>query len=384
MHGEVVYQQRFAVENDGTRIAGYDVVTCVPCGAVYADGIPSQAAIDAYYRESSKYEYLETAGEQPDWQLRWHNDVVDSLVSFLPDTNAHIVDIGCANGDLLGMLADRGYRHVLGVDPAPGSSEAAERLHGVRVIAGDVLALPPEAQGADCVILSAVLEHLRDVREALRVVTAALAAKGVVYVEVPDLGDFASTVVPPFQQFSVEHINYFTAGSLLNAAAFAGLESVRHWSAARHVGPAVEPSLCAVFQRQAGQLREFKRDAEGPLAVRDYIAVSSALEREVDLRIRALVGDGVPVILWGVGTHALHLLGTTSLREANIVALVDANPRLHGVRAAGRVVASPESVAARTEALLICSPLRQDEIVRMARERYAMSNEIITLYDTGA
>jgi len=30
--------------------------------------------------------------------------------------------------------------------------------------------------------------------------------------------------------------------------------------------------------------------------------------------------------------------------------------------------------------MLICSPLRQDEIVRMARERFAMSNPVLTLY----
>jgi hypothetical protein len=45
-----------------------------------------------------------------------------------------------------------------------------------------------------------------------------------------------------------------------------------------------------------------------------------------------------------------------------------------------RWVAGPETVASRPEALLICSPLRQDEIVQMARERYAMSNSILTLY----
>jgi hypothetical protein len=68
------------------------------------------------------------------------------------------------------------------------------------------------------------------------------------------------------------------------------------------------------------------------------------------------------------------------LRNANIVAFVDANPRLHGMRVGDARVAAPETVAGRPEGLLICSPLRQDEIVQMARERFAMSNQILTLY----
>ena len=377
---EAVYRQRFAVEDDGTRIAGYDVVVCRPCGAVYADGIPSQKALDAYYRDSSKYEYLEEQGEPPEWLTRWHTDLVDSLTPYLTSADAKIVDVGCGNGDVLGMLRRAGYERVLGVDPAPSSPGAARRLHGVRVLVGGVMTLPEEANGCGCMILSAVLEHLRDVRGALTAVAAALAPHGLLYAEVPDLERFPTQIVPPFQEFSVEHINYFTAASLVNAAARVGLEPIAHWQAVRQVGPSAEPSLCALFRRSTPQARPTPRDTSGEAALRRYVASCAECEEKVAVRIEELVHAGTPLIVWGMGTHALHLLESTSLRRANILALVDANPRLHGLRVGERSVVGPESVASRPEALLICSPLHQDEIVRMARERFAMSNPVLTLY----
>lgn len=380
LDAQPVYRQRFAVEDDGTRIAGYRVVVCRPCGAVYADGIPSQQALDAYYRDSSKYEYLEEQGESPEWVTRWHTDLVNSLTRYLASTDAKIVDVGCGNGDVLGMLRAMGYERVLGVDPAPGSPEAARRLHGVRVLTGGVMALPEEARGADCIILSAVLEHLRDVQDALTTFAASLAPDGLLYAEVPDLERFPTQIVPPFQEFSVEHVNFFTAASLRNAAASAGLEATSHWSAVTQVGPSVATSLCALFKLSAPDTRPITRDTSGEVALRRYVAACAESEDTVALRIEELVKAGTALIVWGVGTHTLHLLESTSLREANIVALVDANPRLHGMRVGERTVAGPESIASRSEPLLICSPLRQDEIVRMARERFAMSNPVLTLY----
>ena len=377
---DAVYRQRFAVEDDGTRIAGYDVVVCRPCGAVYADGIPSQKALDAYYRDSSKYEYLEEQGESPEWQMKWHAALVDSLRPHLPSQDTLIVDVGCGNGDVLGMLKKAGYRRLLGVDPAPGSPEAARRVHGVRVVSGSALALPAEVRGAGCIIFSAVLEHLRDVRSAMVAAASSTASDGLVYAEVPDLERFDADVVPPFQQFSVEHINYFTLISLENVAASAGLDLVVHWNAVRQVGPSAEPSLCALFQRSTPRARPTSRDVSGETALRRYVAACADSEKEVAGRIEELVDAGTPLILWGVGTHTLHLMESTSLHKANIVALIDANPRLHGMRVGDATVAAPETVAGRPEAVLICSPLRQDEIVRMARERYAMSNSILTLY----
>jgi SAM-dependent methyltransferase len=381
---QLVYRQRFAIDDDGRRITGYDVVACGGCGAVYADGIPSQAALDAYYVAASKYEYLERDGEPPVSQTETHRDVVEGILDLLPDPATRIVDVGCGNGDVLGLLRRAGCTALLGVDPAEHSAAAARRLHDIEVVRGSIFSLPPQASQAGCILLIAVLEHVREVAAALRELSGMLAADGLLYVEVPDLGRFDSDLSMPFQQFSVEHINYFTAASLAAAAAAAGLELAQTRLALRHTGSTPEPVVCSVFRHAAATPTAVTRDRVGPAAARRYVARSEAEEARVRARLSRLTADGAPVILWGAGTYMQHLLAQPPLADAAIVAVVDANPRLHGVRVAGHVVTGPEALAGRAEPILIGSPAHEDDIADMARRVYGLRNPLLSLREPAA
>ncbi len=381
---ELAYRQRFAIEDDGTRITGYDVVACGGCGAVYADGIPSQSDLDAYYVAASKYEYLERDGEPPASLTETHRDVVEGILSFLPDHRTRIVDVGCGNGDVLGLLRSAGHTDVLGVDPAEHSAAAARRWHDVEVVQGSIFSLPPQAAEAGCILLIAVLEHVREVAAALREVSGMLATDGLLYVEVPDLERFDSDVSMPFQQFSVEHINYFTADSLAAAAGGAGLALVHTWRALRHTGSTPEPVACCVFTPAAAEAAAVPKDRGGPAAVRRYVARSEAAESRVRARLSRLTADGAPLIVWGAGTYVQHLLAQPPLADAAIVAVVDANPRLHGLRVAGRVVTGPEALAGRDEPILVGSPAHEADIADMARRVYGLRNRLLSLREPSA
>ena len=377
----LIYRQRFAVEDDGRRIAGYDVVACEKCGAVYADDIPSQRALDGYYAAASKYEYLERCGEPPAALDESHRQMVEQLLPLLPDRSTRIVDVGCGNGDVLGLLRRAGFPDVLGVDPAEHSAAAARRLHGVEVVSGGLLALPKGVGPAGCVLLSAVLEHVREVADALRGVSELLAADGLLYVEVPDLERFASPGSLPFQQFSVEHINYFSAASLTRAAAGAGLGLSKTWPALRHTGSVSEPVVCSVFRPdRAAPERSAARDHDGPPAARRYVALSQARENDVLERCKRLTAGGRPLIVWGAGTYMQHLFARPPLAGADLVAVVDANPRMHGVSMAGHLVTGPEALAGRPEPILIGAPAYEREIVDMARRVYGLRNELYSVF----
>ena len=61
------------------------------------------------------------------------------------------------------------------------------------------------------------------------------------------------------------------------------------------------------------------------------------------------------------------------------MAIVDANPRLHGVVVAGRTVTGPEALAGRGEPILVGSPAHEAEIIDLARGAYGLNNEFISL-----
>ncbi len=192
------------------------MVTCGRCGAAYADGIPSQQQFDDYYRDVSKYEYHQRSGEESEFDRVRMEVIADIVGPLVPSNDSRILDIGCASGRLLYLLAERGYPNVLGLDPSPACVETARRLHGIDVLQGHLGQFPALPYTFDVVVLVGVLEHIRDLAEAMRHVRSILSPGGIVYVEVPNALEFVRWPNAPFQDFSVEHINFFAPVSLAN------------------------------------------------------------------------------------------------------------------------------------------------------------------------
>jgi hypothetical protein len=76
----------------------------------------------------------------------------------------------------------------------------------------------------------------------------------------------------------------------------------------------------------------------------------------------------------------LRLLETTNLREANIRAFVDSNPKYVGENLHGVKIISPENLIGRSEAILISSRVFQFEIENQIRTEFKMDNEIIKIF----
>ena len=109
----------------------------------------------------------------------------------LPDRGARILDVGCAIGGMLAALKDLGYENLLGVDPSPACAEAAAEVHGVEVLTGTLANLPHVDRKFDLIVLSNILEHVRDLKPALRRICDVLAPGGMLFVQVPDASRFA-------------------------------------------------------------------------------------------------------------------------------------------------------------------------------------------------
>src|SRR5262245_47019595 len=57
-----LFRQTFATLSGIDFLDGYDVVVCGTCGLAFADGIPPQPVLEAYYRNESKYAYGNQGG----------------------------------------------------------------------------------------------------------------------------------------------------------------------------------------------------------------------------------------------------------------------------------------------------------------------------------
>lgn len=382
---KLLFRQQFSTLSSGSLLEGYDVVVCTRCGFGFADGVPGQAAFDLYYESMSKYENSERGGQESEFRSARFREIAELVGRVVPDRSAAILEIGCSTGNLLHALKETGYADVRGVDPSPACVEAAERLYGVPVLAGTFWSLPSDMRACDLLVLVGVLEHIRDVEEVLGRIRRILADDGMVFIEVPDAARFASRPDAPFQEFSTEHINFFTAASLANLMRVHGFEQVHveTGEVEQNVG-AMSPVISGFYRKCAVPVHAadgLTRDETTEKGLVDYIDWSSRVDRGIREAVDRLVESRDPVLVWGVGTHTSRLMATSRLADANIGAFVDSNPRYQGKQMHGVPVLAPAELRGRREPILISSRVFQHEIARQIREDLGATNELILLYE---
>ena len=378
----VAFGQVFAAVDQTTPVTGYDVAVCERCGAAYADGIPDQAAFDRYYAEMSKYEYAQRGGAESDFDARRLALIAGIVAPHVPASDARILDVGCASGRLLANLRDRGFSHVSGLDPSPACAAAARRLYGIDVRAMTLGELARSGEHVDVVLMVGVLEHLYDLDAALTDLRALLSPGGLVYFEVPDVTAFADWPNAPYQDFSTEHINFFSPMSLRNLMRRYGftqrfLEQNHREQSYR----TVMSNISAVFAKDPAISSfepEFDRETAAGLA--RYIEQCAADDRRLRETIDAIVDAQTPILVWGVGTHTSRLMATSRLADANIAAFIESNVRYQGKTLHGRPILAPSALPGRAEPVLISSRVFEKEIVDQIRDDLRCGNELILLY----
>lgn len=381
---ELLFRQSFQKLDAIGLLDGYDVVACRNCGMVFADHIPSQSTFDDYYRELSKYAYEHRSGKESpedEWRLR---QVAKTIASFIPNRDARILEVGCANGRLLSFLKEAGYTKVFGLDPAPDCAESARKLYGVEVHTGSLFNAPIREHDYDFVIMLQVLEHIRDLDLAIAALRRLLSPNGILFVDVPDATKYVAEREAPYQEFSTEHINFFSPAALRYLMEAAGLRTIESKSAVlTDLKGRLVPIAFGVFQNANARRTDFPRNSDAEAGARRYIGQCREMDAALRQRIDAAVSGNGGIVVWGVGTHTQRLLATGALKPANIVAFVDSNPKYQSQSLHGIPVIRPGALHDRPEPILISSCGFQQEIANQIKAMQ-LPNELILLYAESA
>jgi SAM-dependent methyltransferase len=378
-----LYRRKFT-KLSGALLSGYDVVACSNCGFCFADDLPSQQELDDYYEKQSKYEHDSRGGAASEYDTRRLPFAVSIISSWLGDRNARIVDIGCANGGLLVELRKNGFNNVVGIDPSPSCARTAKELYGIDVHVAPISRIPGSIGLFDVVILGSVLEHIVDLKGTIDRIKALLNPCGQVYIEVPDMSRCSQLNDAPFQEFSVEHINFYGPISLRNLWEQNGFATtgIRQTEIEQVPGLTVY-EIKAMFRLNQGSVPtpSISFDHETRAEIEKYINVANRKLQRVDAEIAALADAGSPIVVWGVGTHTQSLFATTRLGEVNIRAFFDSNTRYVGQTLAGIPIHAVDELRNWDLPVLISSQQFQNEIVSTIRDRLRLTNPLITLYE---
>jgi SAM-dependent methyltransferase len=149
------------------------------------------------------------------------------------DVSSSLLDVGCGRGGFLRRLRRAGWTgEIRGLEPDPTMAEFTRRELGVPVEIGtlDDVELEPGGQGT--VVMRHVIEHVRDPRETLARIGAAIARGGTLYVATPDARALAASV---FRRYwhgydPPRHLFAFTSTGLRKLLDSSGFEVVdEHW-----------------------------------------------------------------------------------------------------------------------------------------------------------
>lgn len=375
---ELLHSQRFELPDGHPLSAGYDVVVCSSCGFVYADTTVTQADYDRFYAEHSKYEDAKTGTggvENPfDWKRQ--QETALQIANFLQNTNASILDVGCANGGVLLALKELGYEVLCGIDPSPVCVVNTRQM-GIEAYQGSLF-LPFKEKACDCVILSHTLEHVEDVRGAVNWIRERLKPDGIVFLETPDASRYVDFNYAPFQDFNTEHINHFSLTCLENLMCLLGFEILQGDIKTLQTSPQTQYPEVYGFWKQTETPRALVKDTGLRKKIELYIQQSKAIMDRIESRLQAVLAISPQIIVWGTGQLAMKLLVETSLAHADILAFVDNNPINQGKILLGKHILAPQEVAKLNSPILLATLLHHNSIAKQIRDM-GLKNEIVFL-----
>jgi SAM-dependent methyltransferase len=358
---------------------GYEVVICTDCGAGYADHIPTQTEFDAYYRDLSKYEDSAVDGERQPVEPRFR-EMAGLIQRFIPSRDARILEIGSASGGLLAALQDLGFTNLLGADPSPACVRAALAFYEIPGFASTLFTVPVPETRYDFLILTGVMEHIVDLDRAVAHFRRLLRPGGKVFLEVPDASRYDALQDAPYQEFSVEHINFFSSTSLTNLMRNRRFRVVETGLTVRPQHEVACPCAYGVFEN-TDVTEALVYDPHTERGLHEYIRGCQAEDERICTAIRGALAPGEKMLVWGTGTHTLRLLATGGLDPTRIAAFIDSNSKYQGQQLHGLKVLAPEELRRRPEPILISSRSRQREILRQIVEELRLRNRVVLLYE---
>lgn len=350
----------------------YEVKLCPKCGFVYAGDIKQAMSLTEYYALLSKYErsgLYDSSIEKE--RFTWE---AGFLKEHLP-LEISVLDIGCSSGGLLRAMQKVGFRNLSGFEPSSVNVHRIQEDYGISAYVGAMgEGFPKALQGRkfDLLVLNNVLEHVLLLHESLNWCLDLLSDHGYFYIEVPDLEQFQEKQ-DLYQQFSSEHVNYFTLSTLSKLMLCKGMKIL---ASVQHHG-----ELCSLWKREdVIQEDVIQYDLRGQKALEEYLEEAASLGHKLCEHLQQIPA-GTSVYIWGAGTHTAMLYQLGGFKHLEVRGIIDANKNYQGHKMFGVPIISPESSFQPGTAIIVSSQGAQEEICKQITGLCGDSCPVIRLYD---
>ncbi|MBN2002117.1 MAG: class I SAM-dependent methyltransferase [Anaerolineae bacterium] len=236
-HKETSQEFMSAKDRLGVSDEVFHVYRCQTCGLWYLNPRPTQDEIGAFYPYSEyRAEFSPAIDDELSSFKRWNRRY--SLQKVCRFVEAHyragtLLDIGCATGNFLAEMRQRGNWEVFGLDAnLEAVNYARERFH-LDVFHGVLDQAHYSSAMFDVVTMWNVIEHLHDPCDILRQVHTVLKPGGALIFSLPNANSIDAKI---FKSFWVgfdppRHLYTFTIQTVKQLLHLTGFELVQH----RHI-----------------------------------------------------------------------------------------------------------------------------------------------------
>jgi 2-polyprenyl-6-hydroxyphenyl methylase / 3-demethylubiquinone-9 3-methyltransferase len=114
--------------------------------------------------------------------------------------DSNILDLGCGGGLLLNKLGMNGFPNLFGIDPSSNSiniakSKSIELGLKINYTSGDIYNLPYDDESFELIILADVLDHLSDLKSAMKEIKRVLKKGGILFFETIDRNFYSFLII---------------------------------------------------------------------------------------------------------------------------------------------------------------------------------------------
>lgn len=381
-----IFYRDFGLCREITAFSRYDVFCCKRCGGAYAGNIEENMPLDEYYRKMSRYE----GGNFRQVSNLWEQYLIDvKMVNEVVPENAYILDVGCAFGGLLNEFKKVGYQNLYGVEPSKSNCDYAVKEYGINVYEGNLGDDIPELHNIkfDLLILSGVLEHLVDVRKSVELCHSYLKENGKLLVIVPDAGMFVQHE-DLYQEFSMEHINYFDIDSLSKLMKSVSVEG-RHFRLVSSERNKKNRGMASLWERMPDNMIDLNfseslsgenSDVSGYNVIGRYLESCKAFGGRLREKMASFNKEN-GYYIWGAGTNTAMLVQERIVNVNDIKGIFDSNRNYEGFMAYGQKIQQPEALRKLPPLPILIGSQEAYKAIKKSINEMGLKNNILNLYE---
>ena len=354
---------------------------CKSCGFVFQNPVlESMQSLDHYVNHSSYVlestkQMLLAKEDQFDWIRKSATDC--GFLDLLKSNHraAGLFEIGASVGALLNIAKGHGWS-VSGVEPAVEAVNFSKSNYGIVLQQGGLEDLKKISE--PMITLVHVFEHLAEPIKVLERIFEISEDNAFLAIEVPDISLPRNTGGTGF--FIAEHVNYFTANSLVQCAVKAGWQiagiEIHEYKDA--------PEFC-MYPVLRGTF--IKRTEKGIVQQTQNAVklISNTLDQQSQVlkeKLKSFIAKHGKVVVFGAGWHTAMLLDLMNAAEKSaIVTILDSNPERWGTKLQEIPVSSAAALDNyRGMGFIVSSQGYQDQIVEQIRKQLKQECSILTFY----